>query len=467
MATLARVSTRTTSPSRETARNPLTLRFQSERLEAEYLRDAYQDYAGPLRFGLLMGSVLFVLYAGVDRYLFGHFPARAVTVRAVTVTTALCVYALTRRPAFERWVHVAVSLLHVVTGFTMVYLTSLHHSYTGGLYAVLMFFALVGRAHFRQSTIINVLLLVLFAVLGTFDSQRAALVEVSMLFAGIVVVGFGSYIKERSDRGNFLLRRAAATARDRALAANRTKSTFLANMSHELRTPLNAIIGYGELLQDEMRDENLPQFDGDLSKIVSSGRHLLGLINDILDLSKVEAGKVRLINEKFVVSELVDGVRTTVTPLVERNGNDLHMEAGQNLGTMQSDGTRVRQILLNLLSNAAKFTRKGTISFEVKRTPAPDGGDQIAFTVSDTGIGMSQSQLERIFDAFRQADASTTRDFGGTGLGLTISRHFAELLGGDITVTSQLGRGSQFCLTLPALAPARPITVPPGQVPRD
>lgn len=446
--------------------NPFSLRFVSAPLEAEYLRDAYRDYVGPLRFGLLMGAVLFLAYAGVDRYLFGHFPAKAVMARGVAVTAAMCFYALTWRPAFERWVHVAMSLLHAVAGLTMVYLTSLHHSYTGGLYATLMFFALLARAHFRQSTVINLGLLGAFAVLGTFDDRRAALVEVTMLFAGIVVLGLGSYVKERSDRAGFVHRRTAAAARDRALAANRTKSTFLANMSHELRTPLNAIIGYGELLQDEMRDEGLPQYNGDLDKIVSAGRHLLGLINDILDLSKVEAGKVRLVNEEFAVDDLVRGVQTTVSPLVERNENELHVETKGDLGTMKSDVTRVRQILLNLLSNAAKFTRRGTVSLEVEREVTPDG-DQVTFMVSDTGIGMSQSQLERVFDAFRQADASTTRDYGGTGLGLTISRHFAELLGGEISVTSQLGRGSQFYLTLPVEAPARPITVPPGQIPRD
>ena len=246
--------------------------------------------------------------------------------------------------------------------------------------------------------------------------------------------------------------RELALARDAALEASRTKSTFLANMSHELRTPLNAIIGYSEMLQEEARDSGQEGFVPDLDKILSSGRYLLELINGVLDLSKIEAGKMENFLESFEVAELVDGVATTVRPLMKKNGNRLELGGGAGLGAMHSDLTKLRQVLFNLLSNASKFTEGGTIRLEAKRE-ARDGGDWLSFTVSDTGIGMTPEQMGRIFEAFSQADASTTREYGGTGLGLSITKQFCEMLGGSIEVPSEPGRGSSFTVHLPARAP--------------
>jgi signal transduction histidine kinase/CheY-like chemotaxis protein/HAMP domain-containing protein len=236
-------------------------------------------------------------------------------------------------------------------------------------------------------------------------------------------------------------------ARELSEVANRTKSQFLANMSHELRTPLNAIIGYSEILQEDAADSDQEQFVPDLKKIEGAGRHLLGLINDILDLSKVEAGKMDVFIEDIDISSLLDEVRSIVTPLAAKNGNKLELRLAAHIGSMRTDRTKVKQCLLNVLSNASKFTQGGKLTVEVER-PEVDP-PMIQITISDTGIGMSEEQLGRLFQAFSQADASTTKKFGGTGLGLAITRHFCRLLGGDISVASRVGEGSTFTIVIP------------------
>ncbi len=241
-----------------------------------------------------------------------------------------------------------------------------------------------------------------------------------------------------------------AVARDKALEANRAKSTFLANMSHELRTPLNAIIGYSEMLQEEAQDFGYDDFIPDLEKIGKAGTHLLSLINDILDLSKIEAGKMDLSLETFDVYSLIDEIITTITPLIEKNHNQLVVQASKTLGQITSDNTKMRQVIFNLLSNAAKFTSDGTITLDVQRV-MNDGVDQIEVRVMDTGIGMTPEQVKKLFQEFTQADSSTTRKYGGTGLGLTISRHFCRMMGGDVSVTSDYGKGSVFLVRLPAV----------------
>jgi signal transduction histidine kinase len=232
----------------------------------------------------------------------------------------------------------------------------------------------------------------------------------------------------------------------RALAeASQHKSAFLANMSHELRTPLNAIIGYSEMLQEEAEDLGEETLIPDLQKVNAAGKHLLGLINDILDLSKIEAGRMDLYLETFEVSQLVRDVAAIVQPLVEKNGNTLVVECPEGVGSMQADLTKIRQTLFNLLSNAAKFTDHGAISLTVEREP----DDWLTFAVADTGIGMTDEQLGRLFEAFSQAEASTRSKYGGTGLGLAISKHFCRLMGGDLTVESEYGQGSTFRVRLP------------------
>ncbi|AWV88737.1 hybrid sensor histidine kinase/response regulator [Bradymonas sediminis] len=247
---------------------------------------------------------------------------------------------------------------------------------------------------------------------------------------------------------------ALRSARDQAIEASRAKSAFLANMSHELRTPLNAVIGYSEMIKEEievMREDQVDNIEAvtgflpDLMRIRTAGTHLLALINDILDLSKIEAGKMNLHLEVFEVAALIEDIRSTIAPLATKSNNTLNVELDPGLGYMNSDATKVRQILFNLLSNACKFTKDGDITIRV--TPDTDY-EHLIFEVEDTGVGMSPEQLGKIFDAFIQADGSTTRQFGGTGLGLTITRHFCALLGGEVEVESTLGEGSLFKVRL-------------------
>ena len=253
--------------------------------------------------------------------------------------------------------------------------------------------------------------------------------------------------QESMQKANMDLEEAAEAARQ----ANHAKSDFLAKMSHELRTPLNAIIGYSEMLHEEAEEQGDEDYMPDLEKIQSAGKHLLSLINDVLDLSKIEAGRMDLFFEEFEVPRMIDEVASTVLPLAERNGNRLDVVCPDNIGSMQSDLTKVRQTLFNLLSNACKFTEQGVISLEVLPI-TKNGADWIEFRVADSGIGMTPEQQEKVFDAFTQADSSTTRNYGGTGLGLAITRNFARMLKGEVSVASEPGKGSIFTVQLPLRA---------------
>ena len=259
-------------------------------------------------------------------------------------------------------------------------------------------------------------------------------------------------IQRRMNEELSLRKEEAETAMEAAEAANKAKSAFLANMSHELRTPLSAVIGYTELLEEEAGESGESGMLTDLGKIKSNAKHLLSLINDVLDLSKVEANKMEIFIETFEVASFARDAVATVDALVRTKTNTLTVDVGDDLGTMHSDAVKLRQCLFNLLSNACKFTENGRIVLRVRRETSP-AGDWLVFAVEDTGIGMTPEQLRRLFQRFTQADETTTRKFGGTGLGLALSRAFSQLLGGDIEVTSTIGVGTCFTMRVPAVAP--------------
>lgn len=249
--------------------------------------------------------------------------------------------------------------------------------------------------------------------------------------------------------------RELALAHDKAVEASTSKSQFLANMSHELRTPLNAIIGYSEMLTEDLDESQHPQEVDDLKRIQGAGKHLLSVINEILDISKIEAGSITLHIEEFDVRNEVESIVATVQPLAKQGNNQFNVHYDNRLGTINTDITRFRQILLNLLSNACKFSNNGHINLTVTRE-GHDDVEHIVCVISDTGIGIPEDKLEKIFEPFQQADSSTTREHGGTGLGLTISKRFCEMMGGSIRVESTLNVGTSFYVKLPTQTAAQP-----------
>jgi len=239
-----------------------------------------------------------------------------------------------------------------------------------------------------------------------------------------------------------------AQARDAALASNKSKDNFLATMSHELRTPLNIIIGYSEMLEEQAIDENIKSFIPDLKKIQSSANHQLKLVSSILDISKIEEGRLEIHPLDFDIEKLVSEIQEAAESLIMKNDNVFEVTCMPGIGMMYSDNMRIHQILLNLLSNAAKFTHQGLVSLNVTKDSS---GDEIIFEVKDTGVGISESYMNELFEKFTQADSSTTRKYGGSGLGLSISKQLSKQLNGDIMVASEKDKGSKFTLTLPVI----------------
>lgn len=287
------------------------------------------------------------------------------------------------------------------------------------------------------------------SLFGLFISRRLSSKDSEILAKTAEIYAMNQKLRKMNEHLEELVRERTAqleAARDEAIRANETKSRFLANMSHEFRTPLNAILGYSEMLAEEAKDRGLTEFTEDLLNINRSGRHLLDLINDLLDISKIESGKMEVYYETVELAPLLQEVIATVEPLLEKNGNRLNCKLVDAI--VRTDAKKLKQILLNLISNAVKFTKDGFITIEVYRETR-ESRNGYAFRIQDTGIGMTMDQISKLFQPFVQADSSTTRKYGGTGLGLVISQRLCQLLGGGISVTSEIGCGSTFTCWLP------------------
>jgi PAS domain S-box-containing protein len=319
------------------------------------------------------------------------------------------------------------------------------------------------------------------------DDQAATLAEIAKLSAGITTIRFENRYLTREGGWRWLawntrpdaatgtlyavardvtrereLNQALRRAKEEAERASTMKSQFLANMSHELRTPLNAIIGYSEMLGEDAQADGNEQLETDLGRVRDAGRHLLDLINQMLDLSKVEAGRMETFFEAIEVSNLVDSLKSTIRPLVSTGTNRFRVEVADDVPVLTTDAAKLRQVLLNLLVNGMKFTHDGEVALSAERSPVIPGG--VRFSVTDTGIGMNEDELSRVFEPFAQADVSTTRRYGGTGLGLSICSRFCDLLGAKLTVSSAPGEGTNFVVDVPSGAPTDAVAVPHGQV---
>ena len=321
------------------------------------------------------------------------------------------------------------------------------------MYGVLWAYPAVVLFHFMAGSVLANSLNAVLAVVASLLTVQVADVPTAFRLGAtlLLTIAFTNIFSRALASSN----RALEDARAQAERANLAKSQFMANMSHELRTPLNAIIGYTEILHEDAEAEQRREAAKDLERIAGASRHLLQMIDEILDMARIEASRIELHHTTVVLSALVEELTDAASPLARKNGNELQVElpAGVEGLSLQADATRLRQCLLNLLSNACKFTSNGRVTLRVAQTQLHDH-PAVAFAVEDTGIGMNQEQLARIFLPFEQADASTTRRFGGTGLGLAITHQLSQLMGGDITVTSTPGTGSTFTLRLPLVAPA-------------
>ena len=426
--------------------NRLTCTFKNENLEREYKSTKWVKNTTYIRNLIILGHIIFLLIILDDIKQLGIQPLYVF----LQIICSLPAYVLIvseklRGKYYELYFTLAIPTL-MVNGAYHYYIDSSAVFAPGEavLPMVTLLFFTIYPVNFLNSFFIVIISIIGFLIY-LLDMNIITGAQVPYLL--VMPFVYGVFVKrsnEYRDRIDYVKTEELKILREQAQNASKAKSDFLAKMSHELRTPLNAIIGYSEMLMEEAEDDELETYAEDLEKIHSSGEHLLTLINDILDLSKIEAGKMDLHIEEFEFEKHLTQIEATGKPLVEKNGNQFILDNNVSIKKLRNDQTKLRQILFNMLSNAAKFTKKGTVTLSINTFE-----DNIKFAVTDTGIGMNDEQLGKIFDEFTQAKSSTSKDYGGTGLGLPISKKMTEMMGGIMEVESEEGKGTTFSITIP------------------
>ncbi len=426
--------------------NRLTCTFNDENLEKEYKKVKLEKNKNYIWNLMLLGHLIFLLVILDDLKQLGIQPIYVL----VHVIASVTVYFLLlsekyREQYYEQYFTFVIPALMANGAY---HYTMDKDAFFGPGEAVLplltLLFFTIYPVNFLNSFFIVTTTVVGFLI---YLLEMDIIVDSQIPYLLIMPFVYSVFVKrsnEYKDRIDYVKTEELKILREQAQNASKAKSDFLANMSHELRTPLNAILGYSEMLMEEAEDDELESYAADLAKIQSSGEHLLTLINDILDLSKIEAGKMDLHIEEFEFVKHLAQIEATAKPLVEKNGNKFILENNATFEKLKNDQTKLRQILFNMLSNAAKFTKEGSVTLSINTIEK-----DVKFAVTDTGIGMNEEQLGKVFDEFTQAEASTAKDYGGTGLGLPISKKMTEMMGGKMEVESEEGKGTTFSITIP------------------
>ena len=426
--------------------NRLTCTFNDENLEKEYKKVKLEKNKNYIWNLMLLGHLIFLLVILDDLKQLGIQPIYVL----VHVIASVTVYFLLlsekyREQYYEQYFTFVIPALMANGAY---HYTMDKDAFFGPGEAVLPLLTLLFFTIYPVN-FLNSFFIVTTTVIGflIYLLEMDIIVDSQIPYLLIMPFVYSVFVKrsnEYKDRIDYVKTEELKILREQAQNASKAKSDFLANMSHELRTPLNAILGYSEMLMEEAEDDELESYAADLAKIQSSGEHLLTLINDILDLSKIEAGKMDLHIEEFEFVKHLAQIEATAKPLVEKNGNKFILENNATFEKLKNDQTKLRQILFNMLSNAAKFTKEGSVTLSINTIEK-----DVRFAVIDTGIGMNEEQLGKVFDEFTQAEASTAKDYGGTGLGLPISKKMTEMMGGKMEVESEEGKGTTFSITIP------------------
>ena len=426
--------------------NRLTCKFNDKELENQYKETKWEKNSNYIWNLMILGHVIFLLIILDDINQLGIQP---IYISAQIICSIalyfLLIYEEYRKEYYEIYFTLIIPTL-MVNGAYHYYMDpdALFGPGAAALPLLTLLFFTIYPVNFLNSFFIVIASLSAFLIY-LLEMEIVAGEQVPYLL--VIPFVYGVFIKRSNEfrnRIDYMKTEELKFLRTQAQNATKAKSEFLANMSHELRTPLNAILGYSEMLKDDADDDGLDAYSEDLTKINSSGEHLLTLVNDILDLSKIEAGKMELHLEEFEFEKHIKQIEATAKPLVEKNENNLVIEKPDDIGKLINDQTKLRQILFNMISNAAKFTKKGTVTLGITKYD-----EKVRFAVTDTGIGMNAEQLGKVFEEFTQAESSTSKDYGGTGLGLPISKKMTEMMGGIMEVESQEGKGTTFSIIIP------------------